>query len=130
PLFEFREDVILLILVKWRGLIDLGSVVETLCGKISNWDNVVLAYEPVWVIGTGKVAVPAQAQEVHAELRKWLKDNVNAEVAASTRIIYRDTVINSTLQLNIQYYYPNLFIELTLAFSIRYQGDVFSCICL
>ncbi|KAK9200261.1 hypothetical protein WN944_015458 [Citrus x changshan-huyou] len=58
--------------------------------KISNWDNVVLAYEPVWVIGTGKVVIPAQAQEVHAELRKWLKDNVNAEVAASTRIIYRE----------------------------------------
>lgn len=32
--------------------------------KISNWDNVVLAYEPVWAIGTGKVATPAQAQEV------------------------------------------------------------------
>ncbi|ESR55068.1 hypothetical protein CICLE_v10024370mg, partial [Citrus x clementina] len=57
--------------------------------KISNWDNVVLAYEPVWVIGTRKVAIPAQAQEVHAELQKWLKENVNAEVAASTRIIYR-----------------------------------------
>lgn len=32
--------------------------------KITNWDNVVLAYEPVWAIGTGKVATPAQAQEV------------------------------------------------------------------
>lgn len=32
--------------------------------KISSWDNVVLAYEPVWAIGTGKVATPAQAQEV------------------------------------------------------------------
>lgn len=32
--------------------------------KISSWDNVVLAYEPVWAIGTGKVASPAQAQEV------------------------------------------------------------------
>lgn len=31
---------------------------------ISNWENVVLAYEPVWAIGTGKVATPAQAQEV------------------------------------------------------------------
>lgn len=60
--------------------------------KISNWYNVVLAYEPVWAIGTGKVATPAQAQEVHAELRKWLEDNVSSEVAASTRIIYGGSV--------------------------------------
>ena len=39
----------------------------------------VLAYEPVWAIGTGKTATPAQAQEVHAALRKWLKDNVSGE---------------------------------------------------
>ncbi|KAK9176055.1 hypothetical protein WN944_028068 [Citrus x changshan-huyou] len=65
---------------------------KAIAEKISNWDNVVLAYEPVWAIGTGKVATPAQAQEVHAELRKWLKDNVNAEVAASTRIIYGGSV--------------------------------------
>jgi len=32
--------------------------------NVSYWDNVVLAYEPVWAIGTGKVATPAQAQEV------------------------------------------------------------------
>lgn len=32
--------------------------------KVSSWYNIVLAYEPVWAIGTGKVATPAQAQEV------------------------------------------------------------------
>jgi triosephosphate isomerase len=32
--------------------------------KIKDWTNVVIAYEPVWAIGTGKVATPAQAQEV------------------------------------------------------------------
>jgi triosephosphate isomerase len=32
--------------------------------NVSYWDNVVMAYEPVWAIGTGKVATPAQAQEV------------------------------------------------------------------
>jgi triosephosphate isomerase len=32
--------------------------------KITDWSNVVIAYEPVWAIGTGKVATPAQAQEV------------------------------------------------------------------
>ena len=44
----------------------------------------VLAYEPVWAIGTGKTATPAQAQEVHAALRKWLKDNVSGETHSDT----------------------------------------------
>ncbi|XP_047165488.1 triosephosphate isomerase, cytosolic [Vigna umbellata] len=65
---------------------------KAIAAKISNWDNVVLAYEPVWAIGTGKVATPAQAQEVHAALRKWFQDNVSAEVAASVRIIYGGSV--------------------------------------
>ncbi|GAY35902.1 hypothetical protein CUMW_283380, partial [Citrus unshiu] len=55
---------------------------------IPSWDNVVIAYEPVWAIGTGKVATPEQAQEVHAALRDWLKNNVSADVATKTRIIY------------------------------------------
>ena len=42
----------------------------------------------MWAIGTGKTATPDQAQEVHAALRKWLTDNVSAEVANSTRILY------------------------------------------
>ncbi|KAH0852970.1 LOW QUALITY PROTEIN: hypothetical protein HID58_093572, partial [Brassica napus] len=50
--------------------------------RVSNWSNVVIAYEPVWAIGPGKVASPAQAQEVHDELRKWLAKNVSADVAA------------------------------------------------
>ena len=47
-----------------------------------------LAYEPVWAIGTGKTATPEQAQEVHEALRKWLSENVSQEVAASVRILY------------------------------------------
>ncbi|KAK4852329.1 hypothetical protein QYF36_023011 [Acer negundo] len=70
----------------------VAAQTKAIAEKISNWDNVVLAYEPVWAIGTGKVASPAQAQEVHFELRKWLKDNVGAEVAASTRIMYGGSV--------------------------------------
>ena len=38
-------------------------------GSISNWDDVVVAYEPVWAIGTGKVATPEQAQDTHAYIR-------------------------------------------------------------
>jgi len=60
--------------------------------KIKNWGNVVVAYEPVWAIGTGKTATPQQAQEVHASLRKWFAENVSADVAATIRIIYGGSV--------------------------------------
>ncbi|ORX48028.1 triosephosphate isomerase [Hesseltinella vesiculosa] len=60
--------------------------------KIKDWTNVVVAYEPVWAIGTGKVATPDQAEEVHVTLRKWLADNVSKEVADATRIIYGGSV--------------------------------------
>ncbi|KAI8027328.1 hypothetical protein LOK49_LG02G02490 [Camellia lanceoleosa] len=59
---------------------------------VPSWDNVVITYEPVWAIGTGKVATPQQAQEVHVAVRDWLKKNVSAEVASKTRIIYEGSV--------------------------------------
>lgn len=52
------------------------------------WKSIAVAYEPVWAIGTGKVASPAQAQEVHASIRGWLAANVSPNVAAMTRIQY------------------------------------------
>jgi len=65
---------------------------KAISAKVSNWDNVVIAYEPVWAIGTGKTATPQQAQDVHAQLRKWLKENVSEAVANSVRIIYGGSV--------------------------------------
>jgi len=59
---------------------------------VKDWSNVVVAYEPVWAIGTGKTATPQQAQEVHAALRKWLVDNVSADVSAKLRIQYGGSV--------------------------------------
>ncbi|CAG8492863.1 6591_t:CDS:2, partial [Racocetra fulgida] len=56
--------------------------------KVDNWKNVVIAYEPVWAIGTGKVATPQQAQQVHVIIRDWLAKNVSQQVAQDTRIIY------------------------------------------
>ena len=53
---------------------------------------IVLAYEPVWAIGTGKVATPEQAAEVHADLRKVLTARYNAESAAQVRILYGGSV--------------------------------------
>ena len=54
--------------------------------------RVVIAYEPVWAIGTGRNATPAQAEEVHAAIRGWLAAHVDAEVAATTRILYGGSV--------------------------------------
>jgi len=65
---------------------------KAIADNVSDWSKVVIAYEPVWAIGTGKTATPEQAQEVHASLRAWLAENVNAEVAASTRILYGGSV--------------------------------------
>ncbi|MCD6319096.1 MAG: triose-phosphate isomerase, partial [Candidatus Desulfofervidaceae bacterium] len=51
-----------------------------------------IAYEPVWAIGTGKTASPAQAQEVHAYLRKVLTEKWGGNIAESIRILYGGSV--------------------------------------
>jgi len=58
----------------------------------ADYDKVVIAYEPVWAIGTGLTASPQQAQEVHAAIRKWLVENVSVDVAKAMRIIYGGSV--------------------------------------
>lgn len=65
---------------------------KAIADNVSDWSRVVLAYEPVWAIGTGKTATPEQAQEVHAALRKWLAENVSGEVAENLRILYGGSV--------------------------------------
>jgi len=60
-----------------------------------DWAKVVIAYEPVWAIGTGKVATPEIAQEVHAHIRKWLADKVSQEVSQATRVIYGGSVTDA-----------------------------------
>lgn len=65
---------------------------KAIADKIKDWSNVVIAYEPVWAIGTGKTATPAQAQEVHKALRGWLSSNVSAQVADSVSIQYGGSV--------------------------------------
>ena len=60
--------------------------------KTKDWSKIVIAYEPVWAIGTGKVATTQQAQEVHSAIRKWLADSVSKEAAEATRIIYGGSV--------------------------------------
>jgi triosephosphate isomerase len=64
---------------------------------ISQFADVVLAYEPIWAIGTGKTASPAQAQEVHAFIRGHLaKQDVN--IAANIIILYGGSVKGNNAQ--------------------------------
>jgi triosephosphate isomerase len=55
-------------------------------------NRVVIAYEPVWAIGTGKVATPSQAEAVHMDLRKIIHDRYNAPTADAIRILYGGSV--------------------------------------
>ncbi len=67
----------------------LGSVIEEL--GVGAFTGAVVAYEPVWAIGTGLTASPQQAQEVHAAIRAQLAAE-NAEVARGVRILYGGSV--------------------------------------
>ena len=58
----------------------------------SAFKNIVLAYEPVWAIGTGETASPEQAQDMHAFIRKTLANKYGADVANSVSILYGGSV--------------------------------------
>jgi len=70
----------------------LDPVIADLKASTADWGRIVVAYEPVWAIGTGKVATSAQAQETHAEVRRYLSDKVSSAIAEDTRIIYGGSV--------------------------------------
>ena len=65
------------------------------------WENIVIAYEPVWAIGTGLTATPEQAQEVHSEIRKWVKKEVSETESNKIRIIYGGSVTKSNANVLI-----------------------------
>lgn len=90
----------------------------------ADWDKVVLAYEPVWAIGTGKVATPDQAEETHAYLRQWLKDQVSEKVSNSLRILYGGSVNDkNSEELGMK---PN--IDGFLVGGASLKGDAFTAI--
>ena len=97
--------------VQTAGLVPITCVGETLQERESNQTfkviekqirdglkgldaakPLVIAYEPVWAIGTGKTATPAQANEVHVFIRKLLQEVFSADYAAKTRILYGGSV--------------------------------------
>ena len=57
-----------------------------------SFERLVVAYEPVWAIGTGRTATPEQAEEVHARIRNLLAETLNPAAAAAVRILYGGSV--------------------------------------
>lgn len=66
-----------------KALFDLNS---------ADWKYIVLAYEPVWAIGTGETASPEQAQEMHAFIRNLVEEGFGAEIAENVAILYGGSV--------------------------------------
>lgn len=60
--------------------------------KKESWGNVIIAYEPVWAIGTGETASPEQAQDMHAFIRKTVAGSFGEEIADSVSILYGGSV--------------------------------------
>jgi len=58
----------------------------------SAWKQIILAYEPVWAIGTGETASPAQAQEMHAYIRSLIAANYDSTIANAVSILYGGSV--------------------------------------
>jgi triosephosphate isomerase (TIM) len=66
---------------------------EALAGlTTSDMERIIIAYEPVWAIGTGKTATPDQAQEMHGFIRQTVADNHGESVASQVRILYGGSV--------------------------------------
>jgi triosephosphate isomerase len=74
----------------------VGRQVKQGLSGVEKIDNVVIAYEPVWAIGTGKVATSAQAQEVHQFIRGILKE-IYGNAANSIRILYGGSVTKDNI---------------------------------
>ena len=77
--------------------------IKSLASVLSATDikKVVIAYEPIWAIGTGKTATPEQAQEVHAFIRQLLEKLFGMEVASSVRIQYGGSVTAENIAILI-----------------------------
>ena len=60
--------------------------------KESDWQHIVLAYEPVWAIGTGETASPEQAQEMHAFIRNLVTEQYDDDLANDVSILYGGSV--------------------------------------
>ena len=70
-----------------------GQIIKGLEGlTVSDMERIIIAYEPVWAIGTGKTATPEQAQDMHASVRKTVSEMHGDELASTVRILYGGSV--------------------------------------
>ena len=60
--------------------------------KNESWENIILAYEPVWAIGTGETATPDQAQEMHQFIRETVRHTFGSDIADDVSILYGGSV--------------------------------------
>lgn len=74
-----------------RALEVVSRQVRIALSEVASLENVIVAYEPIWAIGTGQTATPDQAQEVHAAIRQVLEQIFGKE-AAETRLLYGGSV--------------------------------------
>lgn len=70
----------------------LEKQLNTAFDALESWQNIDIAYEPVWAIGTGLSASPEQAQQTHAWIRSLLEARFGGSLAAATRILYGGSV--------------------------------------
>jgi len=70
----------------------LLTSLKHLTANVKDWSRIVIAYEPVWAIGTGNVCSPAIAQEVCSFIRNHLKESVDETTSENTRVIYGGSV--------------------------------------
>jgi triosephosphate isomerase len=75
----------------------IGRQINQGLNGVEKIDNIVIAYEPIWAIGTGKVATSAQAQEVHAFIRGILKDKFGDKSANDVRLLYGGSVTKDNI---------------------------------
>lgn len=61
---------------------------DAVIAEVKDWTNVVIAYEPVWAIGTGLAATAEDAQDIHHSIRSYLAEKLGKDTAEKTRILY------------------------------------------
>ena len=85
----------------------LKQLSEGLSGiELSVSKQFIIAYEPIWAIGTGNTATPEMAEAVHSIIRNWLKDNYNEKISQTIPILYGGSVKPSNIKDLLQQ--PNI----------------------